>query len=1214
MHIKKLEISGFKSFVDRTVIHFDHDIVGIVGPNGCGKSNIVDSIRWCMGEQSAKHLRGRAMTDVIFAGSANRGPHGMAEVTITFDNTDRETAMELPLEYRDWSEIAVTRRLYRDGTSEYLINKTQVRLKDITDLFLGTGVGTKAYSIIEQGKVGLIVSARAEDRRMLIEEAAGITKYKVRRKQAEQKMDLTRQNLLRVGDIVSEIERSLASLKRQAAKAERYISYKGELEDLVLHEASHKLLELTVLAQVEETGRAETSEEAERLRASLDARDAELEVTRQSALTREDEAEKAQTASFRADNDVRARQTELDRARERYAELEQRRGASRVERVDLAERSEELARERETLVAMLESAQEEESRGEELMRVEVEKLDTLRESQQEADLRTTELRKRASEVKAKVAGAEATLKGFEQRAEDMRHRREALEDEDGRLTIELEDLTAHRGQITERLEELVQAKQDAAERRDSLSEELRELREQAVGLDREVDQHKTELSQKRNRLRALEELHSRHEGVGQGPRMLLAKNDPALLGLVADRFEAPAELTHAFAAALSEKLQWIVVSDVSRGAELLAELARSGKGRAGIVARHPRYVAGGSIDPVRVTNEDGREVVVGARLVDHVLFEAADEPLARALFGDVLVVADDAEAALVRSAGFTSRVVTKAGNLFGAEGSVTGGAGDAVAEGMIEHKREMRELHEAVAEASDRVSQLLAKQEALRSRIHEIGTMLERARNEAHQTDIAFLGAEKDQKRSDDQLANVQKRLAVVRAQALELAEKIAIAKGDHERAESGLTELRSEGKELEGSVETAEQVAEQWRTEVTKQQSIVTERKVLLAQIRERTSSVKQTADRLAKSCEEMRQRIERLDRDEMECAIGAGQAAAKLFTEREAQKVAIETAKQAEDAFLAAKIALDEVRQALALAEVDIKKTREATEAATEKLRQHETSLAKLDIEHRHLVDGIRERFRGLELPTVVGDYHKRPPVDAAHRARVTELTELLDRMGPVNLDAVREHTEAQERFTYYTTQKADLDKALADLEQAIAQMNRESKRLFREAFDGINAKFRVIFPKMFRGGQAELRLTNPDDMLETGIEILAQPPGKKLASIELMSGGEKALTAVSLIFAIFQFKPSPFCILDEVDAPLDEANVTRYNEGIRTMTDRSQFILITHIKKTMQSVDVLYGVTMQEAGVSKLVSVKVNENATARSQTAPPASTDVGAAAVA
>ena len=291
-----------------------------------------------------------------------------------------------------------------------------------------------------------------------------------------------------------------------------------------------------------------------------------------------------------------------------------------------------------------------------------------------------------------------------------------------------------------------------------------------------------------------------------------------------------------------------------------------------------------------------------------------------------------------------------------------------------------------------------------------------------------------------------------------------------------------------------------------------------------------------------------------------------------------------------------LEAARQELSLRESDLRGLRQSVEQATVALRNHELKRERLTIEHTHLIEGVKEKFRGLDIYRVAGDYHLRPMVDAEHRSRITELTELIDRMGPVNVDAMREHAEAEERHKYYASQKADLEKAIDDLEKAIQQMNRESKRLFRATFDGVNQRFKILFPRMFRGGQAELRLTNPEDLLETGIEILAQPPGKKLGNIELMSGGEKALTAVSLIFAIFQFKPSPFCILDEVDAPLDEANVARYNEAIRSMTEHSQFILITHIKRTMQSVDVLYGVTMQEAGVSKIVSVKVNDTAPA------------------
>ena len=353
MHIKQLEIHGFKSFVDRTVIHFDHDVIGIVGPNGCGKSNIVDALRWTLGEQSAKHLRGRSMADVIFSGSESRGPMGMAEVTITFDNADPELAQTLPLEYRDYAEIAVTRRLYRDGTSEYLINKTQVRLKDITDLFLGTGVGTKAYSIVEQGKIGLIVSSRPEDRRLLIEEAAGITKYKHRRRQAEQKMEQTRQNLARVGDIVAEIERTLASLKRQAAKAERYRAYRAELEQLILQEASQRFLELTVTGRVERAALAAVIEASEAARAELGAREAELEAARLAAYELEERTEKATQSSFALTAEVRGLEAEIARSRDRLAALGSRETQATAERADLVEQVAGIADEHEGLARRL---------------------------------------------------------------------------------------------------------------------------------------------------------------------------------------------------------------------------------------------------------------------------------------------------------------------------------------------------------------------------------------------------------------------------------------------------------------------------------------------------------------------------------------------------------------------------------------------------------------------------------------------------------------------------------------------------------------------------------------------------------------------------------------------------------------------------------------------------------------------------------------------
>lgn len=1196
MRIRKLEISGFKSFVDRTVVHFDTDVVGIVGPNGCGKSNIVDSIRWAMGEQSAKHLRGRAMSDVIFNGSEHRGPHGLAEVTLTFDNGDPEGAAGLPLEYREYAEIAVTRRLYRDGTSEYLINKTQVRLKDVTDLFLGTGVGTKAYSIIEQGKIGLIVSARPEDRRMLIEEAAGITKYKARKKQAEVKMDQTRQNLLRVGDIVSEIQRSLASLKRQAAKAERYVAYRNELEDLILHEASHKLLEIIALDKVEEGARAVQAEREQSARTALGAREAELEVTRQASLTSEERAEKAQHAAFLADSEVRHNEAEITRSRDKLRHLEERRAAATVEQADLERTIGDLATEKTELEDQLAAVDQEEASEAERAIEEHERLEELRHGERTADQEANDQRRRAAQAQAAVAAAEATLSGFERRLGEMSQRRVKLEDELGKLRYEADDFEVRRAELVRHAAELAEGKRTTAEERTRLDAELKVLREQTVQSDKAVDHAKNELNQKRNRLRALEELHARLDGVGAGTKNLLKTKDPALLGMVADRIEAPADLTAAFAGLLGTELQAVVVNDVDRGLALLAELARTKGGRASVVAAHPKFVAGASARPLR------GEGVLGP-MIDRLLFTPEDEGLARALVGEALVVETAAVAARLSREGIAVTLVALDGTVVEPGGLLRGGSGDAVAAGMIEQKREMRELHEWVSHKAEEVTALLEAQQALRLRMTEVSTALERARTEAHQGELALVTAEKDLRRAEDQVANAEKRRTTVENDLEELTDALDRATSEHEAAREKLDTGRGAREDASAGLEHAEMLASEWRERVLGQQSVVTERKVRLARVRERASAMRGTVERLKRSVDELKARIAKLDDERTEAAFGAGKAAAAIVLSREGLVTAVAGAQAAHAELTTARQELDAARQAHAAREADLRGLRQDLSDAAERLAKHEMAVQRLAIERQHLVEGVREKFRGLELGRVVGDYHKRPVVDQKHRARIQELTDLLDRMGPVNVDAVREHAEAEKRYTYYSEQKADLEKAIDDLEKAIAQMNKESKRLFKATFDIINAKFRALFPKMFRGGAAELRLTNPDDMLETGIEILAQPPGKKLGNIELMSGGEKALTAVSLIFAIFQFKPSPFCILDEVDAPLDEANVTRYNEAIRTMTSNSQFILITHIKRTMQSVDVLYGVTMQEPGVSRLVSVKVNETAAARGVSVAP-----------
>jgi len=1191
MHIRKLEISGFKSFVDRTVINFDHDVLAIVGPNGCGKSNIVDAIRWCMGEQSAKHLRGKSMEDVIFNGSESRGPHGMAEVTLTFDNSDLEQAAALPIEYRDYPEIAVTRRLYRDGTSQYLLNKTEVRLKDIVDVFLGTGVGSKAYSIVEQGKIGLIVSARAEDRRMLIEEAAGITKYKSRKKASERKMELTEQNLLRVGDRVGELERNVASLQRQAAKAERYVNYRNELDRLMLHQASHQLLEILAGEKFWSEERTVCETAVESARTALVTAESALEVERAAALELEQNAESAQDAAFSADNQVRAYEAEIARERDRLGHLSERSEAAQSEQTDLRSRAEALDAEAKEIEASLTGLEEQEAKEAEGALAEHERLEILRTEERGAEATLADLRARASKAASQVAAADAKLKGLERRTEEMRARESKLAAQTTDLTAELQHLSLHRVELGGKVAELTTEVETGRARKGELEAELTRLKQSLLESEKALEGERGVLAQQRGRMKALADMRERLEGVGDGVKHLMAKADPVLLGLVVDRIQVPADLTAALAGLLGSTLECVVVSDTARAAELLAELGRDKQGRASVVPQSPRRVVGKA---ARVVEGPG---ILGP-LLDRVTYAPEDEALVAALVGDALLVEDAASLVALAPVAQGRTLVALDGTVVHADGRVSGGSSDTVASGLVDEQRELRELAEVCADLSAKVEARIAELHELRSQMSGLGAALDEARQSAHDAEIALVSAEKDRKKTDEQTASLETRLATMNAELADISEKLA--EGGHEQAEAerALAEGQEVLREAEAQAEGAMAEAATWREQAAAQLSVVTDRKVRLARVREQVASTRATVGRLGRSRDELVSRIGKLEEEIHQIARQSGESSSRLASTEELLVSAVSVAQTAQSALSEARRVFDEARTALGEREAGLKVLRTDLGQATEKMTALELTLERLTINREHLLGSVREKFRGLELAKVVGDYHMLSVPDEEHTQRISELAHLIERMGPVNLDATREHREEKERLTFFTAQKADLEKALEDLRQAIAQMNRTSKKLFRDTFDAVNERFKTLFPKLFRGGRAELHLTNPEDLLETGIEIIAQPPGKKLGNIELMSGGEKALTAVSLIFAIFQHKPSPFCVLDEVDAPLDEANVTRYNELIREMTDRSQFIVITHIKATMQSVDVLCGVTMQEPGISRLVSVKVNESAQRRS----------------
>jgi chromosome segregation protein len=1194
MKIKKLELAGFKSFVDRTILRFDHDVLAIVGPNGCGKSNVVDAIRWCMGEQSARHLRGRSMEDVIFNGSESRLPHDLAEVTLTFENDVPE---EMPLEYRAYAEIAVTRRLYRTGESEYLVNKTPVRLRDVTDLFLGTGAGTKAYSIVEQGKVGLIVSAKPEDRRLLIEEAAGITKFKSRKKQAEKKMELTQQNLLRVGDIINEIERNIVSLRRQAAKAERFVTYRSELEDLQLHEAAHRYLELVGWTKLEGSTCRTLSVALEQAKSDLGDCEAGIEDVRREVESAASDVERAQASSFSADNAVRGEGATIERISDRIASLTQRANQAAAERADMAEQAGRLAAESETVarsVAGLEAEERLQSNG---LAGEEATLSRSVEAHSAAEDRLGKIRLEIGSVRAQIAGAEAALVACERRRTELGSRVDRLRSErDASEASRLSHESCAR-EIEEDVRRLQAECRKASERLSRLEQQLLIDKDSVRLREKDLERVQAELSNKKSRHGALEEVRARLDGVGAGTKALLRTNDSCLAGLLSDHIDASPEMVPALAGLLGAHLEDVVVRDIDRGVALLEQLAAQRQGRAAIVPLHGRFVAAAAPRWSNVAGRDPDSSGIVARLADVVRFAPEDEALVLSVVGDALVVRDVDCARRLRADGVEASLVTLDGSVVRADGRIEGGQGDVVAAAVLIGQREMRDLAAQIEELQSSASKRLEELQDARAALARTSSAVDEARRIAHESDLAVLRSEKDRQKASGQLELVARRLEALAAEEAELSLAMLSTESEREQSSMVLVEGQSRVDGAVAELAEAQSALDSARSAVDLARQVVTSSKVTIAATREKLTGLRAAATRLAVSAKELDERATRLVAEMDQTANVLRDAGRDLESHTAALAQARQGARDAAQELARLRDHFDSARARLVAHEASLKHARDRADAVRDELRQHELALRERELAVVHVIESVAERFRGLALPRVVGDFHMRPPPDDVLRGRIEELLRLIERMGPVNLDAVREHADAEQRLEHHTAQRADLEKALADLTRAIQQMNRESKRLFETTFQAVNARFQVVFPRMFCGGRAELRLTNPDDILESGIDIVAQPPGKKLSSIELMSGGEKALTAVSLVFAIFQIKPSPFCILDEVDAPLDEANVARYNDIVRSMTDRSQFILITHVKRTMQAVDVLYGVTMPEPGVSKIVSVKINEAADTR-----------------
>jgi chromosome segregation protein len=1177
MRLEKVEIVGFKSFCDRQELDFKGGVTGIVGPNGCGKSNISDAISWVLGEQSAKSLRGTSMEDVIFNGSQTRQPLGMAEVNLKVSGLNGHSLDAT-------GEVVVTRRLYRNGESEYQMNGQTCRLRDIHELFMDTGLGSKAYSIIEQGKIGMILSSKPADRRALIEEAAGITKYKARRRQTQLKLEAAQQNLLRVNDIIHEVEKQLESLKRQAGRARRYRALREEMLGIERVRFGRRFLDL---AEQSASLAERRSLEAERERAAsvaLEAEEARTHARRTALYDEEARLEEARGRLAEQTLAVDRHQGKSGYCKEQITEAEARAAEARREAEELGARIGPLAAqvaEREAEDARLREERglaEDEARAAETAHQDAAAALSRAEAEQEAarEFQVANLGRLAA---LQNAQASATG-GAERAAADLL-----------KLAAESEELERERGRVGDL--------RSAAQRRELEAESLvvglvgerdvaaglgAEARGRAEALAAETDLLESERDSLTGRRASLQELVDSHAAFDDGVRALLARPEGlAILGVVADFVEADSDNERAVEAFLGDRLQTVLVPAAADALRGIRHLERAQAGRATFLPVSPAPAHGEVRQLRRIAASEPR---VEGLVSDLYRVTGPYAGAVRASLPDGLVVTslDDAFAIAERHGAVPC--ATLAGETV--RGPLVEG-GRSV-KGLLAPRREIREIASRLQEIERRVAGLRDAEREEVARAEAAAADVRALEGRIHGAEKELVAVRRDLAAADEEWSRLARKAVVLgteRAQAeqeraaatVRLAEiERAIASAESERAATGehLAALAGEVARARAATDDAQARSADARSR--------------LAALRERAAAVEAECHRLADDHRELlaritaaRGRAEDADRRREELAAELAESERLLGLALAERDRAAGEATLAEDR-------VRDVRNELEGREQGLKERRRERETLRDALADLEVQTARVDSELDHLGRECHQTVGRTAAEAAASLTDEETLQDAAAlEAQIQELRDRLDRMGPVNVLAVEQAQELDERHGFLTSQRQDLLDSIAEMEQAIRKIDRTSKERFAEAFRVINEHFGAVFRQLFGGGTAGLSLIDEEDILESGIDVMAQPPGKRLQNVMLLSGGEKALTAISLLFAIFQYKPSPFCILDEVDAPLDDANIGRFVRMLDGLKEQTQFVLITHSRKTMEIADQLYGVTMEEPGVSKLVSVR-------------------------
>ena len=1181
MYLKRLELQGFKSFADKTVLELMPGLTTVIGPNGSGKSNISDAIRWVLGEQSMKSLRGTKSEDIIFAGTQNRKSLGFAEASLVFDNSDEK----LPIEY---SEVTVTRKIYRSGESGYYINKTPCRLKDILELFMDTGIGKDGYSIIGQGKIDDILSNKSEDRRHIFEEAAGIVKYRARKEESEKKLEHTKLNLLRVDDIVTEIEGSIGPLKEQSEKAKKYLDYRENLKNievgLFLHNIEENKNNLSKIEEDEKILKENYEDElTKQNKFQIQKDDLKSDIDN---IT--NQIEEMQKLGFESTNKIEKINSDIKVNEERISNNE----------INYKRFEEDINETKNKIEELKEEQKTKENKKENLYKNK-EKFETeLKEKQEELEKISSKLSEKEIEIEEKKKKVEANidLKYENQNVistqnatfEEVEKREKTLKNEVQTTISELDSSRITKGEIEKEFSEIESKRNKAQEKLNNINEKRAESTQKIKEYEDEINKISYNIRMKDSRLKFLQETEKEKEGYTKSVKNLLLDCDKnkelskGVCGVLANIVSTEKEYETAIEMCLGGSLQNIVTETESEAKKLVEHLRKNNMGRASFLPI--TSVKGRKIDKYDLKHING---IIGVAS-DLVKYDKKYEGIILSLLGRTIIVDNmDNGVELAKKNRYSFRIVTLKGDVINPSGSITGGSVMQKTVNILGRSREIESIQKEINVLNKKLENIQKEKEDYLSDIEDVLEEASSLEQNMQEIDITYATEKQKMVSIEENVERLENRLARLKQEQESIINKKQELNAIKEEAKEQIEKLSKENEELNKVIEEFANLNKDNQKYIDDLNFDITNLKISVSSFEESEMSIKEMTERIEEDIknneESIRNKQEQLsniknDNEQLmnninelknkitqikEDVENSGNKVEKLKEERIKSNEKLEkTEKEIESLFKTIEGLKEQI------VKIDVKKTKTAQ-----------------DIE-----DIINKMWEEYELTPNSCENYEKPANVAQTQKRVKEIREEIKKLGSINVDSIEEYKQLKERYDFMCEQRLDLEDAIAKLKKIINEMTQVMKEQFSEKFKIINKNFNEVFKELFGGGKAELILTDEQNILECGIEIQAQPTGKKLQNMSLLSGGERALTAIALLFAILKINPSPFCVLDEIEAALDDVNVFRYADYLKKFTKETQFLVITHRKGTMEAADTVYGVTMEENGISKLLSMKL------------------------